>query len=103
MEVIEINENEFDEKVLKSDKKVLVDFYANWCGPCKMLSPVISEVAKEDDTYNYYKIDVDKAESISKRYGIMSIPALFIFENGEVSSSNVGFMSKDELKKYLGI
>ncbi len=103
MDVIEINENEFEDKVLKSDKKVLVDFYANWCGPCKMLSPVISEIAKEDDTYNYYKIDVDKAEEISKKYGIMSIPALFIFENGEVSNSSVGFMSKDELRKYLGI
>lgn len=103
MKIIELNEEEFDEKVLKSDKKVLVDFYASWCGPCKMLAPIVESVSIEDDTYNYYKVNVDNAPNISKRYGIMSIPALFIFEAGEVKESSFGAMSLEDLKKYLGI
>ena len=103
MTVIEIKEEQFEEKVLKSDKKVLVDFYATWCGPCKMLSPVIGKVSLDDDTYNYYKIDVDNAPDVSKKYGIMSIPTLLIFEKGEVKNSSLGFMSLDEVKEFLGI
>ena len=103
MEVIEIEEEEFSDKVLNSEKKVLVDFYADWCGPCRMLGPVISEVAKSDDNYLYYKINVDKAEDISRKYGIMSIPALLVFENGELSKSSLGYKSIDEVKEFLDI
>lgn len=103
MEVIEIKEEEFSDKVLNSEKKVLVDFYADWCGPCRMLGPVISEVAKSDDNYLYYKINVDKAEDISRKYGIMSIPALLVFENGELSKSGLGYKSIDEVKEFLDI
>lgn len=103
MEVIEIKEEEFSDKVLNSEKKVLVDFYADWCGPCRMLGPVISEVAKSDDNYLYYKINVDKAEDISRKYGIMSIPALLVFENGELSKSSLGYKSIDEVKEFLDI
>lgn len=101
MEVIVINEDEFEEKVLKSDKKVLVDFYADWCGPCRMLSPVISEVASNNDDINFYKINVDNAETISRKYGIMSIPALVLFNDGEVINKSVGFISKDELEEFI--
>lgn len=103
MKIIDIKENEFEEKVMKSDKKVLVDFYASWCGPCKMLSPVIEKLSENDDTYNYYKMDIDNALEISKKYGIMSIPTLLVFENGEVKDSSLGFLSMDELKKFLGL
>ena len=103
MEVIEIKEEEFTDKVLNSEKKVLVDFFADWCGPCRMLGPVISEVAENDDNYLYYKINVDKAEDISRKYGIMSIPALFVFENGEVVKSSLGYKNIDEVKEFLDI
>jgi len=103
MKVIEIKEEEFTDKVLNSEKKVLVDFFADWCGPCRMLGPVISEVAENDDNYLYYKINVDKAEDISRKYGIMSIPALFVFENGEVVKSSLGYKNIDEVKEFLDI
>ena len=101
MEVIKIKEEEFEEKVLKSDKRVLVDFYADWCGPCKMLGPVIEEIAKEVDDVSFVKINVDNAENIARSYGVMSIPALFLFENGEVIKNDVGFKSIDELKEFI--
>lgn len=103
MEVIEIKEEEFVDKVLNSEKKVLVDFFADWCGPCRMLGPVISEVAESDDNYFYYKINVDKAENISRKYGIMSIPALLVFENGEVTKSSLGYKNIEEVKEFLDI
>ena len=103
MEVIKINEKEFNEKVLKSDKKVLVDFYADWCGPCKMLGPVIEKLAEEVNDYNFYKINVDNAENIAREYGIMSIPALLIFEDGKLLKNSVGYKSMDELKEYLEV
>lgn len=103
MEVINIKEEEFEEKVLKSDKKVLVDFYADWCGPCKMMGPVIEKLAEEVDDISFVKLNVDYAENISRSYGIMSIPALFIFENGEVVKNSVGFKSLDELKEFIEV
>lgn len=103
MEVIEIKENEFEEKVLKSDKKVLVDFYADWCGPCKMLSPIILELSKEIDEVNFYKINVDNAEEVSRKYGVMSIPTLIVFEKGEVVKTSVGMKGKVEIKEILDI
>jgi len=103
MEVIKIKEEEFEEKVLKSDKKVLVDFYADWCGPCKMLSPVIEKLAEEIDDISFVKINVDDAENIARSYGVMSIPSLFVFENGEVVKNSVGFKSMDELKEFIEV
>lgn len=101
MNVIEINQNEFDEKVSSSDKKILIDVYAKWCGPCKMLSPIIDELANEIDNINFYKLDIDESEDIAKRYGIMSIPTLLIFDNCELKEKIVGFKSKEELKAIL--
>lgn len=101
MKVIEITENEFEEKVLKNDKKVLVDFFADWCGPCRMLSPVVDEVAENINDIDFYKINVDNAEDISRKYGVMSIPNLILFKNGEVKKNQVGFQNKDELKEFL--
>lgn len=97
--VNEILENEFQEKI--SSGKVLVDCFATWCGPCRMLSPIIDELAKEIDTYTFYKLDVDKNENIARQYGIMSIPTLLVFENGELKQTLVGFKSKEELKEIL--
>jgi len=98
--VIDLNEKEFDKKV--STGKVLVDCYANWCGPCKMLAPIIEELSGEIDNYTFYKLDVDKNEEISRKYGIMSIPTLLLFEDGELKDKLVGFKNKEELEKILG-
>ena len=98
--VKEINQKEFSD-VIKSDKKVLVDCYATWCGPCKMLSPIIDSLSEEVTNVEFYKLDVDGAEEVATKYDIMSIPTLLIFENGEVINRVVGLQSKDNLKELL--
>ena len=97
--VKEIKEEEFDNVI--SEGKVVVDCYAPWCGPCKMLSPIIDEIAEELTDYTFYKLNVDDAEEVSRKYGIMSIPALLILENGELKQKLVGFKPKSELKEIL--
>ena len=99
MKVNKINENEFKEVI--SAGKVLVDCYADWCGPCKMLSPIIDEIAEKNNVYSFYKLNVDEAESIAREYMIMSIPTLLLFENGELKEKLVGFKSKEELEEIL--
>ena len=98
--VIEIDQNEFEKKV-KSGEKVLVDCYAVWCGPCQMLSPIIEQLAEEIDTCKFYKLNIDEAENIAAKYGIMSIPTLLLFENGELKKTLVGFKSKEELENEI--
>lgn len=97
--VKEINEKEFD-NVIK-EGRVLVDCYATWCGPCKMLSPIIEELASEVEDIHFYKLDVDNNEEIASEYGIMSIPTLLYFENGNLKDTFIGFKSKEELKDLL--
>lgn len=97
--VEEINNIEFESKI--KEGKVLVDCYATWCGPCRMLAPIIEELASEINEYKFYKLDVDDAEDIARNFGIMSIPTLLIFENGELKQKLVGLMSKEEIKKVL--
>ena len=97
--VKEISENDFSE-VIKNGK-VVIDCYAPWCGPCRMLSPIIDELSKEITNYSFYKLNVDNAEEVSRQYGIMSIPALLIIENGVLIQKLVGFKSKEELLEIL--
>ena len=101
MSVIKISENEFEEKVKNSEKKVLVDCYADWCGPCKMLAPVIEELSEEVPDCEFYKLNVDESGEIAEKYGIMSIPTLLIFKSNELIDTLVGFRTKEELKKIL--
>ena len=101
MSVLKINENEFEEKVNNSEKKVLVDCYADWCGPCKMLAPVIEELSEEIENVEFYKLNIDESGEIAERYGIMSIPTLLIFKNNELIDTLVGFRTKEELKEML--
>lgn len=91
----EITSKEFKEVI--KDGKVVIDFFATWCGPCKMLSPVMDEISSELKNVNFYKIDVDKNEDVAMEYGIMSIPTIIIFKDGKVVNSIVGLKSKDEL------
>lgn len=98
MEVVKLNSENFEEEVLKSEKKVLVDFYADWCGPCKMMAPVIEEIAKDfSDKVKVCKLNVDEAPDIAGNYGVMSIPTLIIFENGNVIDTTVGLISRSEI------
>lgn len=92
------SEKEFDEVIKKN--KVIVDFYAEWCGPCQMLSPILESVSKEMNL-DTYKVNVDEVESVARRYGIMSIPTIMIFSNGELIKKNVGFMDENELKEFV--
>ena len=97
--VKELEEKDFNEVI--KEGKVLIDCYATWCGPCKMLSPVIDEIAKKNSEYKFYKLDVDTCDSIPREYGIMSIPTLLIFENGTLKETVVGLRSKAELEGLL--
>lgn len=97
--VTEITENEFNEKISKG--KVLVDCYAPWCGPCRMLGPIIDAVASENKEYSFYKLNVDDSEEVAVKYGIMSIPCLLVFENGELKETSIGLKSKDEVEELL--
>lgn len=80
--------------------KVLVDFYADWCGPCKMLAIEIEKVTSEIDI-DIVKVNVDEEEDIARRYGVMSIPTLILFENGQELKKTIGFMSKDKIKEFI--
>ena len=99
---IDVNEENFDSVVMNSDKPVLVDFWAEWCGPCKMLTPTIEALAEEyKDTSSIVKINVDDSPTIATKYGIRSIPSILLFNNGDVVEQRVGAVSKDELAGML--
>ena len=99
---IDVNEENFDSVVVNSDKPVLVDFWAEWCGPCKMLTPTIEALAEEyKDTSSIVKINVDDSPAIATKYGIRSIPSILLFNNGDVVEQRVGAVSKDELAGML--
>lgn len=100
--VKEVTEENFNEEVLNSDKTVLIDFYADWCGPCKQLSPRVEEVAKEKKNIKFVKIDVDKNYELSMKYQTMSIPTLVVIKNGEEINRAVGLISKSEIINLIG-
>lgn len=102
MSVLKLNEENFEEEVLKSEKVVLVDFYADWCGPCKMMSPVIDNIAEElGDSVKVGKVNTDENMDLAEEYGIMSIPTIMIFKDGQVVKEFNGVTSKSELLDAL--
>ena len=97
---IEITTDNFEEVVLNNDKPVLVDFWASWCGPCKMLAPVVEEFADEQDDVVVGKINVDEHPLLASKYGIMTIPTLMLFKDGEMVNKSIGVIPKDALVKF---
>ena len=97
MSVKELTAESFETEVLNAENTVLVDFYATWCGPCKIMSPVVDEIAEENSSVKVCKIDVDEADDIPVQYGIMSIPTLMVFKNGEVTKTFVGVTPKEDI------
>ena len=101
MSVLALNENNFEEEVLKSNNKVLVDFYADWCGPCKMMSPVIDEIAEEMQGVKVGKVNVDNNQELAIKYDVMSIPTIIVFENGMQKKTFIGVTDKNEIIEQL--
>lgn len=93
--------SDFEARVLRSDLPVLVDFWADWCGPCKMLSPVVSEIAEEAKGFKVYAVNVDEEPELASRYGIRSIPSLLVFKNGEIAKQSVGVIPKEQILELL--
>ena len=101
MAIVEINNANFNSEVLESDKKVLVDFWAPWCGPCRMVSPIVDEIAGENDNVKVCKINIDEQPQLASQYGVMSIPTLMVFENGDVVDKAVGARNKAFILQML--
>lgn len=97
MAVINVTKDNFDEEVLNSDKTVLVDFWAGWCGPCKMLGPVVDMVAEELTDIKVCKVDIDENPDLAFVYKVVSIPTLIVFKNGTIANRSVGVISKSEI------
>ena len=99
--VIPVTSENFEAEVLQSETPVLVDFWAEWCGPCKMLSPVVDEIAEENDAVKVCKVNVDEAGDIAMQYGIMSIPTLILFKDGKVADQSVGVVPKAKIEAMI--
>ena len=101
MEVV-ITTNNFENEVLKSDLPVLVDFWATWCGPCRMIAPVIEEIARDyEGKIKVGKVNVDEEEGLAVKFGISSIPTLLLFKGGEVVKKTLGYMPKEEVERFI--
>ena len=101
MSVVNITSDNFDELVMKSDKKVLLDFWATWCGPCRMIAPAVEEIAGEYDSITVGKINVDEEMALATKFGITSIPTLIVMEKGQVVGQAMGFRPKESILKLL--
>ena len=102
MSVIAVNEENFELEVLKADKPVLADFNAEWCGPCRMLKPVLEEIASEVQDYKVVSINIDDSDSLAAEYDVSSIPCLVVFKDGKEVSRNIGFKPKAMIEDWLG-
>jgi thioredoxin 1 len=101
--VIELNDANFDNEIKASDKPVLVDFGATWCGPCKILAPIVEKLADEyAGKYKVCKVDIDEAPTVTAKFGIRGVPTVLVFKNGEKTGQHVGVTNKETLLKMLG-
>ena len=97
MSALNINKNNFVEEVMNSEKPVLVDFWASWCGPCRMVVPIVEQIAEEYPEYKIVKVNVDEEPELAAQFGVMSIPSLIVFKNGEVVNKSVGAKNKKQI------
>lgn len=100
MKIIDVSKDNFEKEVLKSENKVLVDFNANWCGPCRMLRPILESI--ENDNIKIASINIDNEEELASKYNVSSIPCLVLFENGIEIKRSIGLIPKDEIKNLIG-
>ena len=99
-----VTESSFEQEVLKSDKPVIVDFWAEWCGPCHAVSPVLDKIAEErSDELRLVKVNIDEEPALAQRYGIVSIPTIILFKNGEPAAAAIGAQPKSALERSLGL
>jgi len=101
MAVVKLNGDNFEKEVLQAEGKVLVDFFATWCGPCKMMGPVVDNLAEEVKNAKICKLDIDESQQIAGQYGVMSVPTFMVFEKGQVVNKSMGVMPKESLVKLL--
>ncbi len=101
MSVIKITKDNFENEVLNSERTVLLDFYADWCGPCRMVSPIVDAISEEHPEYKVGKINVDEENELATTFGVMSIPSLFVIKNGEVANQAVGARTKAQILDML--
>ena len=101
MAVITVTKDNFEEKVVKAQGKVLLDFWATWCGPCRMIAPIVEEIAAENPGITVGKVNVDEEMELAVQFGVVSIPMLVVLENGQVVNKSVGYAPKAELRKLL--
>ena len=101
MAVIKVTNDNFETAVLQTSKPVLIDFYATWCGPCRMVSPLVDEIAEENSNYQICKVDVDEAPELAQKFGVMSIPTLVVLKGGKVVAQNVGALPKSSILDML--
>lgn len=97
MEVIKLTKDNFEEEVKKSDKPVLVDFYADWCGQCQMQGPIIDKIASENDSFKIGKVNVDEQQELAMEYGVMSIPTIMVMKNGEITYKESGVLQENAI------
>ena len=101
MSVITVNKENFQKEVMESDRPVLVDFWASWCGPCRMVSPIVDEMALEHPEIKVCKINVDEEGELASQFGVMSIPSLFVIKDGKVTNQSVGALPKNQILALL--
>ncbi|MCI8713811.1 MAG: thioredoxin [Ruminococcus sp.] len=101
MSIVKLTTENFEQEVLQSDRTVLVDFYADWCGPCKMMSPVIDEIAAERADVKVGKLNIDEEMEVAQKYGVMSIPTFIVFKNGEAVQKDMGAKPKAAVLEML--
>ncbi len=101
MAAIRVTNDNFETVVLQTNKPVLIDFYAAWCGPCRMVSPLVDEIAEENSDYQICKVDVDEAPELAQKFGVMSIPTLVVWKDGKVVTQNVGAVPKSTILDML--
>lgn len=102
MALIEVNKNNYEEEVLKYNGKVIIDFNAEWCGPCKMLAPVLEEISEEKTNIKFVSVNVDMNEELASSFNVMSIPCVVLMENGKEVKRSIGLVPKVELERFIG-